>query len=605
MNSNQTTTNNEGQAMSQGPGAIARYAPTTSVFFQYLNFISNTIMSNNKTILTAMTALVVMAMTVTTAWSQTYKPDWMTKAILAGGGNDVTNTVTLTVAPGGAAPITLTLPNGYAAGAGYVLTSTTSGGLSWVAPGTGITLNGDVTGSAGSTTIATTAGPHIVAALNTSGVAKSMNADVLNYDATLHVTSNALGFDLTHANAWTGQQTFTDATANAAAATFTNSFVNSSGTALGATISSTGAGTSNNTALQLTASGASGTNTALDVTGGSVKIEPFTVAGIVHNASTGVLSSSLIVNADITAATITGASIASATVANANLVNSTITVTSSGGTLTVPGSATALGGTANVDLDLTHANIWTGLQTISGAGKFKYVDGAQALGKVLTSDVNGVASWGAVSPGSLSLTDGHIFVGNGSGVAADVAMSGDVAITDVGATSVNAVHTAAGSSIVTAVNTNGSANSLNADVLKYNGSLTVSSNQLAINTANANSWTGTQTLGGVNLTATAYSSVASGETDNLALGSTNSYFLLSGNAAVANITGIAGGVAGRVIVLVNTGSKAITLNSDNASSTATNEFHFAGSSDVILASDGSVTLLYDGTLTKWRMIASE
>ncbi len=53
--------------------------------------------------------------------------------------------------------------------------------------------------------------------------------------------------------------------------------------------------------------------------GGAISIDAFTAAGVVHNDASGNLSSSLIVNADITAATITGASIANATIANANL----------------------------------------------------------------------------------------------------------------------------------------------------------------------------------------------------------------------------------------------------------------------------------------------
>ena len=472
------------------------------VFFsKCFSFISNTIMSNNKRILLAMAALIVMAMTVTTARSQTYKPDWMTKAVLAGGGNDVTNTVTLTVASGGAAPITLTLPNAYAAGAGYVLASTTSGGLSWVPQNSSVTLSGDVTGSSGSNTIATTAGPHIVAALNTSGVAKSMNADVLNYDATLKVATNALGIDLTHPNGWTGQQTFTDATANAAAATFTNSFVNSSGTALGATISSTGAGTSINTALQLTASGSSGTNTALDVTGGSVKIEPFSTAGIVHNASTGVLSSSLIVTGDITDANVTYAKIQ-------NVAASSLLGNPTGSPATASGITLGTG-----------------------------------LGFSGTTIVNtGVVSVDAGAGGGVTIA------GTGSG--------------------------------------------------PYTGAVTAT-----LDMTHPNIWTGTQTLGGVALTKTAVSSISADQND-WALGTTNSFFTITSSAPV-NITGIAGGVAGRVIVLVNIGSSTITLNNENTGSTAGNRIHLAGASDVILAGDGTVTLLYDGTAARWRMIAAE
>lgn len=48
------------------------------------------------------------------------------------------------------------------------------------------------------------------------------------------------------------------------------------------------------------------------------------------------------------------------------------------------------------------------------------------------------AVWGdeAVSPGEISLTDAHILVGNGSNIATDVAMSGDVTISNTGAVTI-------------------------------------------------------------------------------------------------------------------------------------------------------------------------
>lgn len=60
-------------------------------------------------------------------------------------------------------------------------------------------------------------------------------------------------------------------------------------------------------------------------------------------------------------------------------------------------------------------------------------------GYVLTV-VSGAPAWApnTVSPGSISLTQNHILVGNVSNVAADVAMSGDVAIVASGATTIQA-----------------------------------------------------------------------------------------------------------------------------------------------------------------------
>lgn len=54
--------------------------------------------------------------------------------------------------------------------------------------------------------------------------------------------------------------------------------------------------------------------------------------------------------------------------------------------------------------------------------------------------VRSAGTWqcGAVSPGSLTLTNTHIFVGNASNVAADVAMSGDATISNTGVLSIGA-----------------------------------------------------------------------------------------------------------------------------------------------------------------------
>ena len=54
-------------------------------------------------------------------------------------------------------------------------------------------------------------------------------------------------------------------------------------------------------------------------------------------------------------------------------------------------------------------------------------------GECLKTDGSGVTSWGPCSGGSLSLTDAHIYVGNASNVATDVAVSGDLTLANTGA----------------------------------------------------------------------------------------------------------------------------------------------------------------------------
>lgn len=69
-----------------------------------------------------------------------------------------------------------------------------------------------------------------------------------------------------------------------------------------------------------------------------------------------------------------------------------------------------------------------------------------------------------------------------------------------------------------------------------------------------------------------------------------------------NITGLAGGADGRVIVIHNVGSNAIVLTNEDAASTDANRFLFGG--DFTIAASNSVTLRYDATSSRWRMIVS-
>jgi hypothetical protein len=71
--------------------------------------------------------------------------------------------------------------------------------------------------------------------------------------------------------------------------------------------------------------------------------------------------------------------------------------------------------------------------------------------------------------------------------------------------------------------------------------------------------------------------------------------------ASRNITGLAGGADGRVIVVHNIGSNAIVLKNEDAASTAANRF--ALNADVTLNANQSVPLQYDATSSRWRVLA--
>lgn len=78
--------------------------------------------------------------------------------------------------------------------------------------------------------------------------------------------------------------------------------------------------------------------------------------------------------------------------------------------------------------------------------------------------------------------------------------------------------------------------------------------------------------------------------------------LLINSDAARDITGLAGGVAGCIMRLVNNGSFTITFKEENASSSAANRFKTGG--DIALASNAGVTLIYEGGSTnRWRAAA--
>ena len=70
--------------------------------------------------------------------------------------------------------------------------------------------------------------------------------------------------------------------------------------------------------------------------------------------------------------------------------------------------------------------------------------------------------------------------------------------------------------------------------------------------------------------------------------------------ASRTITGLDGGLDGRVLFIINIGANDIILSNENASSDA--EKQFAIGADVTLGASESCILWYDNTSTRWRMV---
>lgn len=491
-------------------------------------------MKRTLKLLAAATLLLTAALP---ASAQTYKPDWATKMVLAKSGNDPSNTVTI-LAGANATNLTLTLPAAAPGGNGYILAATTGGVMSWVNPAASVTLAGDVTGAANSNTVvkingvslgAGTAAPSdgymmLYNAGNSAWEGHAVSGDITisNTGATTigasKVTSSMI-VDGTIANA--------DVASNAAIAgskispDFAAQAVTTSGN-----ISATGSGT-------ITSAGLLTASNALTVTTGNVTITPFNTAGVVHNNSSGVLSSSTIVNADVDAA-------AGITYGKLNLTGSIVNAD-------VASGAAIAYSKLNLNNSIVAADLTTGSVTSA-----KILDG-----EIVNADIN-----------------------------ASAAIAGTKISPDFGAQ---------------AVTTTGNISTTSSGTITSAGLMTASAGL---------SVTGTSTLAAVKMSQATVSTSNATE-DDYAIGTANSYYYLASTATSGTVvSSLAGGVDGRVIVIVNNGAKNITLlNDDGATGTAANRFKFAGGAgdNLIVAPDGIVTLVYDGTSTnhRWRLVSAQ
>lgn len=82
---------------------------------------------------------------------------------------------------------------------------------------------------------------------------------------------------------------------------------------------------------------------------------------------------------------------------------------------------------------------------------------------------------------------------------------------------------------------------------------------------------------------------------------TGDIFRISSDAA-RTITGIVAGTSGATILLVNVGSFAITLSHQSSSSTAANRIIVPWAGDCVIPASGAVSLYYDGTTSRWRVL---
>ncbi len=92
--------------------------------------------------------------------------------------------------------------------------------------------------------------------------------------------------------------------------------------------------------------------------------------------------------------------------------------------------------------------------------------------------------------------------------------------------------------------------------------------------------------------------LANGVNSNIAVGAT-SHIRITGPTAAFSITGIAGGVNGKVVTLINTTAQQMTLTNDATSVAANRIYNPAGLPLVLNGQYNTVTLIYNSTLARW------
>lgn len=94
---------------------------------------------------------------------------------------------------------------------------------------------------------------------------------------------------------------------------------------------------------------------------------------------------------------------------------------------------------------------------------------------------------------------------------------------------------------------------------------------------------------------------ANGANNNLTLPDGTNFYI-TGPSSTFSISGLTGGVDGRVIRLYNSVAFALTMTNEGASSTAANRLLTLTGADVVTTQIGMVSLIYSGTSSRWLLV---
>ncbi len=107
--------------------------------------------------------------------------------------------------------------------------------------------------------------------------------------------------------------------------------------------------------------------------------------------------------------------------------------------------------------------------------------------------------------------------------------------------------------------------------------------------------------GDIALRQTTLPALAAGNNNNLAIGNF-SYIRISSNAGGSTITGISGGVDGKIVIILNTANN-LTIADLNGASAAANQIQTLSGANLTTVGPGMITLIYDATVSNWIVMA--
>lgn len=93
-----------------------------------------------------------------------------------------------------------------------------------------------------------------------------------------------------------------------------------------------------------------------------------------------------------------------------------------------------------------------------------------------------------------------------------------------------------------------------------------------------------------------------GSNNNVSIGGV-SFVRVSGPSSAFSITGIAGGVNGKVVILYNSTAVDMTIGNQNASSTTANRIICSDNVDAVVKQKGTAMLIYSSTDSRWILVS--